>query len=251
VYTAMKLSSLHEIGVATGRRCSAFQPVFTRYKRREIERMHLPCAHPVPCVLSGSRARAGRLAWYGAVSPCGATLRAILWPAQACLPSGGRRTADRSPPPWGCGAASVEVASAGATRCPSVSRLAVGGTPPVPISDAKTQFARLRAQVVQGEDILMARAGKPLATLVPCRDNDRSRVSGSWHGRVRIAPDCDALPPTWPPSSRARPRHAPARSPCLPLGAGGRSGPASGDPGRKGGEAAAGVCQRRERLGHA
>ena len=37
VYTAMRLSSFREIGTATGRRCSAFQPVFTRYKLLEIE----------------------------------------------------------------------------------------------------------------------------------------------------------------------------------------------------------------------
>ena len=35
----MRLSSLHEIGVSRGRRCSAFQPVFTRYKLLEIERL--------------------------------------------------------------------------------------------------------------------------------------------------------------------------------------------------------------------
>ena len=38
VYTAMRLSYFHEIGAATGRRCSAFQPVFTGYKLLEIER---------------------------------------------------------------------------------------------------------------------------------------------------------------------------------------------------------------------
>jgi hypothetical protein len=38
VYIAMRLSSFHEIGAATGRRCSAFQPVLTSYKRLEIER---------------------------------------------------------------------------------------------------------------------------------------------------------------------------------------------------------------------
>jgi prevent-host-death family protein len=65
----------------------------------------------------------------------------------------------------------------------------------VNIYDAKTQLSRLLAQVVQGEEIIMARAGKPLAKLVPYRDDDRLRVPGSWRGRVRVAPDFDALPP--------------------------------------------------------
>ena len=34
----MRLLYVHEIGAETGRRVPALQPVFTRYKQREIER---------------------------------------------------------------------------------------------------------------------------------------------------------------------------------------------------------------------
>jgi len=62
------------------------------------------------------------------------------------------------------------------------------------VYDAKTHLSRLLDQVAQGEEIIIARAGKPLAKLVPYREDDRPRVPGSWRGRVRIAPDFDVLP---------------------------------------------------------
>src|SRR5262245_54746748 len=46
----------------------------------------------------------------------------------------------------------------------------------VNIYDAKTHLSRLLAQVVQGEEIIIARAGKPLAKLVPYREDDQPRV---------------------------------------------------------------------------
>ena len=45
VYTAMRLSYFHEIGAATGRRCSAFQPVFTSYKLLESKRCENSLLH--------------------------------------------------------------------------------------------------------------------------------------------------------------------------------------------------------------
>lgn len=62
------------------------------------------------------------------------------------------------------------------------------------VYDAKTHLSRLLDQVAQGEEIIIARAGEPLAKLVPYREDDRPRVPGSWRGRVRIAPDFDVLP---------------------------------------------------------
>lgn len=62
------------------------------------------------------------------------------------------------------------------------------------VYEAKTHLSRLLDQVAQGEEIIIARAGKPLAKLVPYGDDARPRVPGSWRGRVRIAPDFDDLP---------------------------------------------------------
>src|SRR6476646_5231639 len=62
------------------------------------------------------------------------------------------------------------------------------------ISEARHLRAIERA--AEGEEIVIARAGKPVARLVGL-NNDRSpRVPGSMQGRIRIADDFDApLPP--------------------------------------------------------
>lgn len=63
------------------------------------------------------------------------------------------------------------------------------------VYDAKTHLSRLLNQVAQGEEILIARAGKPVAKLVPYREDEPPRVPGAWRGRVRLASDFDDLPP--------------------------------------------------------
>ena len=57
---------------------------------------------------------------------------------------------------------------------------------------AKTHFSRLLARVARGESIVIARAGKPVARLVPYEDPGRKRVPGQDSGKVWIAPDFDA-----------------------------------------------------------
>lgn len=61
--------------------------------------------------------------------------------------------------------------------------------------DAKTQLSRLLARVEAGEEIIIARSGRPVARLVPLRDDRSPRTPGGWEGQVRIAPDFDELPP--------------------------------------------------------
>jgi prevent-host-death family protein len=60
------------------------------------------------------------------------------------------------------------------------------------IYEAKTQLSRLVDRAAKGEEILIARAGKPLAKLVPYREEDAPRQPGGWEGRVWIAPNFDA-----------------------------------------------------------
>ncbi len=59
------------------------------------------------------------------------------------------------------------------------------------IHEAKTHFSRLVERVEAGEEILIARAGRPVARLVPLRTRTQARQPGLWRGRVRIAPDFD------------------------------------------------------------
>ena len=65
----------------------------------------------------------------------------------------------------------------------------------VNIHAAKTQFSKLIARVQNGEEILIAKAGKPVARLVPAGAGAR-RVPGSGRGKLTIADNFDdPLPP--------------------------------------------------------
>jgi prevent-host-death family protein len=62
---------------------------------------------------------------------------------------------------------------------------------PINIHDAKTHFSRLVERAEAGEEILIARAGRPVARLVPLRTRTHPREPGLWRGRVTLAPDFD------------------------------------------------------------
>lgn len=58
---------------------------------------------------------------------------------------------------------------------------------------AKTQLSKLLERVEAGEEIVIARSGKPVARLAPLRGARRAaRTPGLLAGRVHIAPDFDA-----------------------------------------------------------
>ncbi len=64
----------------------------------------------------------------------------------------------------------------------------------VNIHEAKTHFSRLVDRAARGEEIVIAKAGKPVAKLVGYGQEGASRKPGAWRGRVRLAPDFDQLP---------------------------------------------------------
>ena len=59
---------------------------------------------------------------------------------------------------------------------------------------ARTHLCRLVERASQGEEIVIAKAGKPLAKLVAYRDATAERKPGFWKGQVWMAPDFDVLP---------------------------------------------------------
>ena len=63
------------------------------------------------------------------------------------------------------------------------------------IHEAKTHLSRLLARVAAGEEIVIARAGKPVARLVPYGPDQAERIPGQDAGRVVIATDFDAPSP--------------------------------------------------------
>ena len=66
----------------------------------------------------------------------------------------------------------------------------------VNVHEAKTHLSRLLARVAAGEEIVIARAGKPVARLVAVAPERRERRLGTLRGRIWVADDFDArLPP--------------------------------------------------------
>jgi len=65
-------------------------------------------------------------------------------------------------------------------------------TESVNIHDAKTHLSRLVERVEAGEEIVIARAGRPVARLVPLGRRTEPRQPGRWRDQVWIAPDFDA-----------------------------------------------------------
>lgn len=61
------------------------------------------------------------------------------------------------------------------------------------VHEAKTHLSRLIKRVEGGEEIVLARAGRPVARLVPFRLRTQPRVPGAWRAQVQLAPDFDAL----------------------------------------------------------
>jgi prevent-host-death family protein len=64
----------------------------------------------------------------------------------------------------------------------------------VNIHEAKTHFSKLVERAAAGEEIVIGRAGVPVARLVPFRARKGPRKFGAWRGRVWTAPDFDELP---------------------------------------------------------
>jgi prevent-host-death family protein len=60
--------------------------------------------------------------------------------------------------------------------------------------EAKTQLSKLVERAAQGEDVVIAKAGRPVARLVPYEEDRLPRKPGAWAGQVWIADDFDELP---------------------------------------------------------
>ncbi len=65
----------------------------------------------------------------------------------------------------------------------------------VNIHEARTHFSKLIERVMQGEEITIAKEGRPVARLVPVKPTKQTRQPGSARSRVVVAPDFDASLP--------------------------------------------------------
>ena len=62
------------------------------------------------------------------------------------------------------------------------------------ISEAKAELSALIEAVRKGDVVILAKAGKPVAKLVPYEGASSARKPGSMAGQIWIAPDFDSLP---------------------------------------------------------
>ncbi len=60
------------------------------------------------------------------------------------------------------------------------------------IHETKTHLSRIIDRVEKGQEIIISRAGKPVAKIVPLRSRVHRRGRGSLRGRVRLAADWDS-----------------------------------------------------------
>lgn len=62
----------------------------------------------------------------------------------------------------------------------------------VNIHQAKTNFSKLVDAVMKGEEIIIAKAGKPAAKLVPISTIKHKRKPGALKGKIKISKDFNA-----------------------------------------------------------
>lgn len=62
------------------------------------------------------------------------------------------------------------------------------------ISEAKAQLSSLVEAVLRGDEVILAKAGKPVAKIVPYQGPAQPRQLGALAGKIRIAADFDTLP---------------------------------------------------------
>lgn len=64
------------------------------------------------------------------------------------------------------------------------------------IHEAKSQLSKLIEAMEQGETVIIAKAGKPVAQLGPLRAPGATRVRGILKGQIKLGPEFDEPLPT-------------------------------------------------------
>ena len=59
------------------------------------------------------------------------------------------------------------------------------------IHEAKTHFSKLLERVLNGEEVIIAKAGKPVARILPVVTDVSPRKPGNDAGKIFIAPNFD------------------------------------------------------------
>ena len=62
------------------------------------------------------------------------------------------------------------------------------------ITEAKAQLSALIEKVLAGEEVIIGRAGKPVARLIKYENSRQPRQPGALKGKIKIAHDFDEFP---------------------------------------------------------
>jgi prevent-host-death family protein len=62
------------------------------------------------------------------------------------------------------------------------------------ISEAKAQLSALIEKVIAGQEVIIGKAGKPVAKLVRYERSEKPRKPGALKGKIKIGDDFDELP---------------------------------------------------------
>ncbi len=80
----------------------------------------------------------------------------------------------------------------------------------VNIQEAKTHLSRLVEEAVRGEEVVVAKAGKPLVKLAPFKAASGARVLGALAGKISQSEDCWAPDAELEAALYGEPERAPA-----------------------------------------
>ena len=81
------------------------------------------------------------------------------------------------------------LAWSGQTKCEEVMGMLITN-----ISEAKAQLPALIEKVMAGQEVIIRKAGKPVAKLVRYERSEKPRQPGALRGKIKIADDFDELP---------------------------------------------------------
>ncbi len=64
----------------------------------------------------------------------------------------------------------------------------------VNMHEAKSRLSELAEKALNGEEVVIAKAGKPICNLVPHKPHRKKRILGGYEGKIVIAEDFDDTP---------------------------------------------------------
>ena len=88
------------------------------------------------------------------------------------------------------------------------------------ISEAKARLSELIDKVCEGQEVIISRAGKPVAVLASYKKTERPRQPGALRGKIRFSDDFDQLPDDLAEALGAKPGESAPGHPYASLVAG-------------------------------